>query len=449
MLHDFQLSILALGNDRYQLRLSSAIAPGAEPIVEVVTWQPEAWLATWADYPLETWGKMLFTALFVGEICEHWQDMVAIAQVDNLPIHIYLGLPDGILWFLPWEAMFIEPQSYTVNFSRQRDRAIGADNSENLDTAVDLSWLGETETEEDVAFIQDIFANMPEQSEMEMEAEDSRRGMLLIPSWRSLLTFPQSLLGLGLIAVLTLGGILLGRHLQNISVTPSTTEGITRLTENELEKLDDADLTQLAQADIDQNNWGNAEMILSELLDRQAFSAVKPLLFDPAIAPENGTIAFLRGRYIWQTTLAASPPSPTQATAIATVQENWDMALAQQPNDPEILMALGFVHYINEDYEAANDRWYEALAAATTQAFPPAPQAEIYAGLAISMYDLAQGQSTDIDQEILVGKAEKLRAIALDLDRSHLNPRRLEQSWLWFPEAIATWQTLLASEQSP
>ena len=449
MLHDFQLSILALGNDQYQLRLSSAIAPGAEPIVEVVTWQPEAWLATWADYPLETWGKMLFTALFVGEICEHWQDMVAIAQVDNLPIHVYLGLPDGILWFLPWEAMFIEPQSYTVNFSRQRDRAIGADNSENLDTAVDLSWLGETETEEDVAFIQDIFANMPEQSEMEMEAEDSRRGMLLIPSWRSLLTFPQSLLGLGLIAVLTLGGILLGRHLQNISVTPTTTEGITRLTEKELEKLDDTDLAQLAQADIDQDNWGNAEMILSELLDRQAFSTVKPLLFDPAIAPENGTIAFLRGRYIWQTTLAASPPSPTQATAITTVQENWDMALAQQPNDPEILMALGFVHYINEDYEAANDRWYEALAAATTQAFPPAPQAEIYAGLAISMYDLAQGQSTDIDQEILVGKAEKLRAIALDLDRSHLNPRRLEQSWLWFPEAIATWQTLLALEQSP
>lgn len=65
------------------------------------------------------------------------------------------------------------------------------------------------------------------------------------------------------------------------------------------------------------------------------------------------------------------------------------------------------------------------------------------------MYDLAQRQPTDVDQEILVGKAEKLRAIALDLDRSQLNPRRLEQSWLWFPEAIATWQTLLALEESP
>ncbi|ANV90842.1 hypothetical protein [Picosynechococcus sp. PCC 8807] len=449
MLHDFQLSILALGHDQYQLRLSSAIAPGAEPIMAVVTWQPEAWLATWANYPLETWGKMLFTALFTGEIYEHWQDMVAIAKVDNLPIHVYLGLPDGILWFLPWEAMFIEPQNYTVHFSRQRDRAIGADNSENLDTAVDLSWLGETEPEEDVAFIQDIFANMPEPSETETDTENDHRGMLLIPSWRSLLAFPRSLLGLGLIIMLTLGGILLGRHLQNLSVTQTTTEGIMRLTEKELEKLADADLVQLAQADIDQDNWGNAEMILAELLDRQAFGMVQPLLFDPAIAPENETIAFLRGRYIWQTTLAAVPPSPTQATAIATVQDNWDIALAQQPNDPEILMALGFVHYLNADYEAANDRWYEALAAATTQDFPPVLQAEIYAGLAISMYDLAQGQPTDVDQEILVGKAEKLRAIALDLDRSQLNPRRLEQSWLWFPEAIATWQTLLALEESP
>ncbi|MEB3225942.1 MAG: hypothetical protein VKJ86_09080 [Synechococcus sp.] len=457
MFDDFRLSILALGDNQYQLYLDLAIAPDLEPITEVVTWRPEAWLQNWADYPLETWGMMLSQALFVGDIRDQWEDLMAIAQTEQQPIRFSLGLTPGILWFLPWEAMFMGTMAQLVQVSRFQSNdssPMGVD--QELVSPTELPWLAETETPaEDVTFIQGIFANLPPEQQRETAATflatEVQEANQTSRQW-SFFTAPHLIMGVAFTVAIALGGVLIGRQLRPSPGESTLGPGITQLATTELEQLAIPDLQQLAETEIAQDNWGNGQILVEQLLDHQAFAEVKPLIFDPAIAPDSGTLAFLQGRYIWQTVpnTNATETTPAEATkgAIAMAQENWELALTQKPNDPEILMALGFGHYRRGEYEAANDRWYEALAVATNQNFPQTAQAQIYAGLAVSMYQLAQAQP-ESDREILLGKAQKLRAIALDLDPEHFKPNHLQKNWLWFPEAIAAWETLLTLEEIP
>ncbi|MBV5261141.1 tetratricopeptide repeat protein [Synechococcus moorigangaii CMS01] len=455
MFHDFYLSIVALDDDLYQLQLEVAIAPELEPITEVVTWRPETWLVTWHDYPLETWGQMLAAALFVGDIRDQWEDTVAIAEADHGTIQFSLGLPPGILWFLPWEAIFMGKAWDFVHFSRHWHSEADPDSE-----AFERPLLPEAETPwsekeasdfaEDTAFIQDIFAKFaPDQTKVA-----AANPVAVAPSeapqtvgWRQFFSQHRRSLAIGFTVAIACGGIFIGRQLHPPVTEASLSPGITQLTGAELAQLEISKLQQLAATEMQQANWGNVQTLVAQLLERQAFTEAQSVLFDEAIAPNNGTIAFLRGRYLWQMAAAETSMATTKGTttdqAIATAAENWQQALNQRPDDPEILMALGFFHYRQGEYEAANNLWYEALATvATDPDFPPTPQAQMYAGLALSMYHLAQAE-TDTEQEILLSKAAKLRAIALDLDAEHLKPRALADQWLWFPEAIATWQTLL------
>ncbi|BAW97339.1 hypothetical protein NIES970_22900 [[Synechococcus] sp. NIES-970] len=454
--HCFQLSILALNDHQYQLQLELAIALDAEPTLAVVTWQPEQWLATWGDYPLETWGDILFEALFVGDIRDQWEDTLAIAQTDHLPIQVTLALPPGILWFLPWEAMFMGAEYEHVQFLRRQlpahDQAAPTKtNQQNLD--MDLPWLTrvDPDPEEDLTFIQDIFANVPDKTFfVTPESSSLPVSKPAVAPERKVLTRRTSILGFGLILAIATGGILLGQHLQRSvpeELDPSASPGIVRLTNTALKNTESTELAALLETEMAQANWGNVQTVVEILLDRGAFTAVEPFLFGGAITPDNAnaTIAFLRGRYLWQTTLGSTGTGVAMATsemAIAPAQAQWERGLTYQPNNPESLMALGFAHYVRGEYEIANEYWYRALSAPPSLALPPPAQAQIYAGLALGMYQIAQTQG-DPEQEIFFGKAQKLRAIALDLDPTHLQPQVLKGQWLWNAETIATWQNLL------
>ena len=145
----------------------------------------------------------------------------------------------------------------------------------------------------------------------------------------------------------------------------------------------------------------------------------------------------LRGRLAWQGVLADN-----QNYGLSDALRYWERAVKQQPNSITFLNALGFAYYEQGNINRANQAWYDALELADKESkTETADLTNTYAGLALGIGKLAQGQSEQ-QQSKLLNKALKLRQQVINSDPANFQAEALGKNWLWSQRAIQDWQNL-------
>ncbi len=173
----------------------------------------------------------------------------------------------------------------------------------------------------------------------------------------------------------------------------------------------------------------------------------------------NADIAFLRGRAQWE--LYKRQPlgdfSPDDALG------SWELALRLEPRWLDALIALGFAHYANGDFEKAREVWEEAIALsrgrffkANTIAAAVEPSEEggsiinAHAGLAMVYYRLSEIESIDSeDSESLRRQAIDAKNTALTESGTAFLRSSLSRNWLWIENTIRDWDRTKTALDSP
>lgn len=259
-------------------------------------------------------------------------------------------------------------------------------------------------------------------------------------------------IAVGAAIAIGLGGLFYwqrSQRVRNIQIPIVGTQPVQ--TQSDLAALDVAKLTQLAIEQAQGQNWENMYKSVRQLLDQQALPQAYVVLFetvqqavDPATiepAARRAELSFLQGRYAWQSALKIGATGD-RTFEVQDARRYWETARGNNPKSLEYVTAIGFAFYAEKNYNDANQAWYDALTLADDLNQPVSQQAQIYAGLALGVYQLAQSQTGE-ERETLLGKASKLQATAMELAPDAMRPTALAQNWLWSEQAIADWQKLI------
>lgn len=254
----------------------------------------------------------------------------------------------------------------------------------------------------------------------------------------------------GAAVAIAVGGGLYWQHRQSSQrLTVPVVETQPVRPTSDLAALDTSMLTELALEQIQTGNWQQAQKAIAQLLARQALPQAYAALFDTDLTkvdiPENkATLSFLRGRYAWQSALKVEQTGD-RTFSVEDARRYWETAFEHDAKSVEYVTLIGFAFYAEGRYNDANQAWYDALTLAEELNTPLNQQYEIYAGLALGVYQLAQSQTGET-QASLTDKAIKLRKTAVDFAPEELQINRLAQNWHWSEQAIADWQKLIALE---
>ena len=221
--------------------------------------------------------------------------------------------------------------------------------------------------------------------------------------------------------------------------------------ELDLAKADTKTVTEIAIQQLSQGNLAPGQEAVEALLNRGALPQAKAAL--ETVSPEqidNPAVSFLRGRLAWQSLQAGN-----QNYSIDDARRFWQDASKKQPNSSTYSNALGFAYYAEGEFEKANNAWLEALTLNqkaqeisdpsnnTAQATRKTEALDIYAGLALGLWQSAQQQSGD-KRANLLNESLKLRQKVMTDNPVNFQPEALSKNWLWSQQAIRDWQSLLA-----
>ncbi|OKH15127.1 CHAT domain-containing protein [[Limnothrix rosea] IAM M-220] len=304
-----------------------------------------------------------------------------------------------------------------------------------------------SDTGEETAFIKNILAeissdiqDIKEDKQPQPHTPNQPKGLVIAPRGQAtqfVRRYPWQV-ALGLTAAIALGGSLLWQNLQQRSLqVPLQTTSIPRSENVELANFSNETLLELARQR--QGDWSLLYRITTHLLDQQALPQARSVLYEIANTDsvDFAQYNFLRGRYAWQLILKDSLDNADGAS-LDDVRRFWSTAYDNDPQQPYYLHAAGFADYAAAKYDAAAQTWTEVINQSTSD---PPLLAQAYAGLALTLYQNAQTQSGEAQQN-LEGKAVKLRDSAYSTDPEGVSIEALSQNWLWSETAIATWQDL-------
>ncbi len=308
------------------------------------------------------------------------------------------------------------------------------------------------DVDDDVSFIKELLSqkqaedsNTPKLSKETIQAKPikTEKSSQLPPQANKLRRYSLPL-AFGAMLAIALGSLLFWQQSRQTTVDVIDSSVISVSEPPDLTVLDNTMLTSFATDQAQQGNWQTANQAVSQLLDRRAMPQAKTVLFENIAANDfnKAELNFLQGRFAWQTALQ-SDNITENGFEVTDARRYWEMAHRYNPQSATYLNALGFAYYAEGRHTEANQAWYNALEAAESNPDSAIQQSQIYAGLALSIYQIAQ-HHTGEQQAMLEQKAIKLREIALVADPSQLQSAQLEQNWLWSAAAIADWQAVLA-----
>lgn len=273
--------------------------------------------------------------------------------------------------------------------------------------------------------------------------------------WRRVQAMPKQWLLLGAtgaMAIALLGTWLLFNkpqtnplvNLPAVQESPDATNSSGDLKTTETSKLTADAIEQLSQG-----NLAAGQKSVEELLNREALpqaSAALDVLSKSQI--EKPEVSFLKGRLAWQFVKKGS-----KDFNISDARRYWEIAHKAQPKNSAYLTALGFAYYGEENFERANQAWFDALylledtKGKTEAKAAPVKKAAltIYAGLAMGLRQSAQKQPA-AKRASLFSESRKLRQKVLKDAPTDFTPEALNQNWLWTAKAIKDWRSTIGAK---
>ena len=279
-----------------------------------------------------------------------------------------------------------------------------------------------------------VIASSPNEEANSPSSEPKRRKAL--PKWIWLLGMT------GILTIMAIFGWWLSNRNPNIPNLDRQIPSLSSPTDtnkNNFSKLATADLTRSASEKLSQGDLATGANMVEILLDRGALPMAKTALENVATEnSDNPKIIFLRGRLAWQSVLAGNSDF-----SLDDARRYWETAVKQNPQSLVFLNALGFAYYGEEDFNRANQIWYDAIDLAAQEEVKVDDEIiNTYAGLALGLAKLAQNQSGK-QKTILNHQAIKLRQKVFSAAPEKFQSNALGNNWLWTPQAIKDWQDLM------
>lgn len=239
----------------------------------------------------------------------------------------------------------------------------------------------------------------------------------------------------------------------------------------DLETASTAEVTAIATTHFNQENLVEGGQAVEELLDRVALSQARTALDAvPEALVDDPAVSFLKGRLAWQSVQVGD-----EDFSVDDARRYWETAVRGEPDSLLYHNALGFAYYAEGNLDAANQVWLEALelteqqssmtedpeenlqdptepelgreetlddsASDEAQVTPNQEASTVYAGLALSLTELAENQPTT-ERQSLLSKAAKLYQKVITDDPTNFQPEALSQNWMWTESAIEDWRSL-------
>lgn len=152
----------------------------------------------------------------------------------------------------------------------------------------------------------------------------------------------------------------------------------------------------------------------------------------------NAETTFLRGRFAWQ-----AGRSGYAGASASAAQTAWRAAIDRNPDSPLYRNALALAYY-TESQSSPNWSDLEWQAIATLDA----GDSDCYSNrtsCAIRALILFEQSKRDVyQQEELIRQVIELRDQVLAADPNTFHPDALAQEWLWLPDAVYNWRSLLS-----
>jgi CHAT domain len=208
------------------------------------------------------------------------------------------------------------------------------------------------------------------------------------------------------------------------------------ITKNQkLDKLNTANLTAYAIDRFNQKDLNNAEKAIEELIkpERGALEAAETALAAVPHAQRDDTqIMFLKGRIAWQ-----SAQTGNNKYSIDDARRYWEFCVKREPKNLNYLNALGFAYYQQKLLTQATKIWFEAIYLNTSE-HPPQELLTSYAGLALSLKQLAKTKPPE-QQEKLLKQSRKLYNKVILANSKDFQTASLTKNWLWTEKALQDW----------
>lgn len=230
----------------------------------------------------------------------------------------------------------------------------------------------------------------------------------------------------------------------SVQESPSTTN-----LPGEAKNTDTSKLTAAAIEQLSQGNLVAGQKSVEELLNREALKqASAALAVVPKSQIDNPAVSYLKGRLAWQ-----SVKKGNQDLSVIDARRYWETAHKAQPKSAVYLTALGFAYYAEENFDRANQSWFDALylledskgKTAAKSASLKKEALTIYAGLALGLRQSAQRQAP-AKRANLLSESRKLRQKVLSDAPVEFEPAALSKNWLWTEKTIKDWKSLLAAK---
>lgn len=299
-------------------------------------------------------------------------------------------------------------------------------------------------------------ANSPATAQSQTLVNPSNRKAKTTPQfWRRVQAIPKQWLLLGAtgtMAIALLGTWLLFNkpqtnplaNLPTVQESPEDTNSPVNLKTTETSKLTADAIQQLSQG-----NLAAGQKSVEELLNREALpqaSAALDVL--PKSQIDKPEVSFLKGRLAWQFVKKGS-----RDFNISDARRYWETAHKAQPKNSAYLTALGFAYYGEDNFERANQAWFDALylledtKGKTDLKAAPVKKAAltIYAGLAMGLRQSAQKQPA-AKRASLLSESRKLRQKVLKDAPTDFSPEALSQNWLWTAKTIKDWRSTIGAK---
>ncbi|HEY9697151.1 MAG TPA: CHAT domain-containing protein [Trichocoleus sp.] len=220
----------------------------------------------------------------------------------------------------------------------------------------------------------------------------------------------------------------------------------------ELASRSTSELKQMAIDNFGKNRYAKGLQAAEALLDRGALPETEAALAAIPIDRQNDAETyFLKGRLNWQ-----GAKQGNGQYSVATARQQWEKAVAAEPDQPLYYEAIGFSQYAQGQPQQAIQSWVRALSIAEQSS--PAREASTaasnmdkdtltaYAGVALGLWKASTDPNAS-QQGDLLSKAVKIYQMVQTSDPSSFQPTNLTQNWLWTEAAIQDWKTL--AESSP
>jgi len=210
-------------------------------------------------------------------------------------------------------------------------------------------------------------------------------------------------------------------------------------------------VTAIATENLNRSNLSTGLAAVDELLNRGALPGAETALNVVGLKYiDDPSVNFLKGRLAWQCVQIGD-----KKYSVDDARRFWEIAVREQKNSILYQNALGFAYYAEGNLDAANDYWFKALDLALkangrqlTSNSPPSAALTSYAGLALSLYKLANNQQSTSKRAQYINQAIGLCQLVVKKDPENFQIAKLAHNWLWTKNAIADWQSLLRQQGS-